>query len=194
MAKNDDSRISDLLQELFVQQDGLKKLLEALLHTGMKAEVDERLSAKHYERSSLRRGHRNGTKQRTLKTRVGELKVDVPQVRGCEPYHPSMFAKWQRSERALPEIVPGTIRVCKCCNNRRLRRPFVFAREPVVFAPAMRAKGSCCRAPFLMWFRARFMQGIAMAASLLMTIPVIVIFFLAQKHFIQGVTLTGMKQ
>jgi putative transposase len=25
----------------------------------------------------------------------------VPQVRGCEPYHPSMFNKWQRSERAL---------------------------------------------------------------------------------------------
>ena len=27
--------------------------------------------------------------------------MEVPQVRGCEPYHPSMFAKWQRSERAL---------------------------------------------------------------------------------------------
>ena len=25
----------------------------------------------------------------------------VPQVRGAEPYHPSMFARWQRSERAL---------------------------------------------------------------------------------------------
>jgi transposase-like protein len=32
---------------------------------------------------------------------VGELELQVPQVRACEPYHPSMFAKWQRSERAL---------------------------------------------------------------------------------------------
>ena len=32
-----------------------------------------------------------------------------------------------------------------------------------------------------------------MAGSLLMTVPVIVIFFFAQKYFIQGVTLTGMK-
>jgi len=32
---------------------------------------------------------------------VGELELSVPQVRGCEPYHPSMFARWQRSERAL---------------------------------------------------------------------------------------------
>ena len=34
---------------------------------------------------------------------------------------------------------------------------------------------------------------LTMAGSLLMTVPVIVIFFFAQKYFIQGVTLTGMK-
>jgi multiple sugar transport system permease protein len=34
---------------------------------------------------------------------------------------------------------------------------------------------------------------LTMAASLLMTLPVIVIFFFAQRYFIQGVTLTGMK-
>jgi multiple sugar transport system permease protein len=36
-------------------------------------------------------------------------------------------------------------------------------------------------------------MGLMMAGSLLMTMPVIVIFFFAQKYFIQGVTLTGMK-
>ncbi len=35
--------------------------------------------------------------------------------------------------------------------------------------------------------------ALTMAGSLLMTVPVIVIFFFAQKYFIQGVTLTGMK-
>ena len=35
--------------------------------------------------------------------------------------------------------------------------------------------------------------GMLMAASTLMTLPVIAVFFLAQKYFIQGVTLTGMK-
>ena len=35
--------------------------------------------------------------------------------------------------------------------------------------------------------------GLMMASSFLMTLPVIVIFFFAQKYFIQGVTLTGMK-
>jgi len=35
--------------------------------------------------------------------------------------------------------------------------------------------------------------GLLMAASTLVTLPVIAVFFLAQKYFIQGVTLTGMK-
>ncbi len=35
--------------------------------------------------------------------------------------------------------------------------------------------------------------GMMMAGSLLMTLPVVMIFFFAQKYFIQGVTLTGMK-
>ena len=36
-------------------------------------------------------------------------------------------------------------------------------------------------------------MAMMMAGSLLMTVPVIVIFFFAQKYFIQGITLTGMK-
>jgi multiple sugar transport system permease protein len=32
-----------------------------------------------------------------------------------------------------------------------------------------------------------------MAASILFTLPVLVIFFLAQKVFVEGVTLTGVK-
>ncbi|MDQ3197672.1 MAG: ABC transporter permease subunit [Verrucomicrobiota bacterium] len=36
-------------------------------------------------------------------------------------------------------------------------------------------------------------MGMVMAASLLMTLPVIVIFFFAQRYFLRGVTLTGMK-
>jgi ABC-type glycerol-3-phosphate transport system permease component len=35
--------------------------------------------------------------------------------------------------------------------------------------------------------------GMMMSSSFLMTLPVIIIFFFAQKYFIQGVTLTGMK-
>jgi ABC-type glycerol-3-phosphate transport system permease component len=35
--------------------------------------------------------------------------------------------------------------------------------------------------------------GMLMAAATVMTVPIIVLFFLAQRYFIQGITLTGMK-
>lgn len=98
--------ILDCLQGLFAEKDGLRRLVETVLGIGMREEVAAHLGAGLHERGEGRRGHRNGTKPRTLATRVGELELSVPQVRSargssCEPYHPSMFARWQRSERAL---------------------------------------------------------------------------------------------
>jgi transposase-like protein len=93
--------IGESLQEVFSRKDGLKQLLELVLNVAMREEVTSHLGVAPHERSADRQGHRNGAKPRTLKTRVGELTLSVPQVRGCEPYHPSMFNKWQRSERAL---------------------------------------------------------------------------------------------
>ena len=101
MANQDGDVLGRLLQEVFAQPEGAKRLLEHLLNQAMQAEVADHVKAGPHERSVSRRGYRNGFKPRRLNTRVGVLELDVPQVRACEPYHPSMFAKWQRSERAL---------------------------------------------------------------------------------------------
>jgi putative transposase len=93
--------LGELLAEAFQKKEGLKALLESVLHEAMRVESQAHVGALPHERSDDRKGYRNGTKPRTLKTRAGELELDVPQVRGCEPYHPSLFNKWQRSERAL---------------------------------------------------------------------------------------------
>jgi transposase-like protein len=101
MAHKDGEVLVRLLQEVFRAPDGAKRLLEHLLAQAMAAEVTAHVAAEPHQRTEERRGQRNGYKRRTLATRVGELELQVPQVRACEPYHPSMFAKWQRSERAL---------------------------------------------------------------------------------------------
>lgn len=102
MAQKQNDKILELAQEVFETRDGLKGFLELLLNQVMGEEVTAHVGADPHERkASGRRGYRNGTKPRTLKTRVGELNLSVPQTRNCEPYHPSMFARWQRSERAL---------------------------------------------------------------------------------------------
>jgi transposase-like protein len=93
--------IGALLAEAFQKKEGLKTLMQWLAQEAMRIESQAHVRAWPHERSEDRKGYRNGTKPRTLKTRVGQLELDVPQVRGCEPYHPSLFNKWQRSERAL---------------------------------------------------------------------------------------------
>lgn len=101
MARSNIGDLHGALSEVFKQQDGLKLFLQAVCQQLMSQEVHQQLGADLHERSEQRRGYRNGSKPRKLCTRVGELELEVPQVRGCEPYHPSLFNKWQRSERAL---------------------------------------------------------------------------------------------
>ncbi len=101
MSHEHSDTIAELVQELLQQKDGVKRLLEELLSAAMRAEVSEQLAAARHERNPRRQGWRHGVKPRKLKTRVGELQLRVPQVGHSEPCHPSMFARWQRSERAL---------------------------------------------------------------------------------------------
>ena len=101
MAVNDIGEIGLLVQEAFSSDQGLRRLLEAVVNSGMREEAATHLGASMHERSADRRGYRNGSKPRRFKTRAGELELEIPQVRDCEPYQPSMFARWERSERAL---------------------------------------------------------------------------------------------
>jgi putative transposase len=103
MAKASIDVSGELVQRLFQDPDRLREVLEVICQAAMAQEVADHVGAGLHERTGDRRGRRNGHKPRTLATRVGELALSVPQVRDCDrgPYHPSLFARWERSERAL---------------------------------------------------------------------------------------------
>ena len=103
MAKSSIDVSGELVQRLFQDPDRLREVLQVICQAAMAQEVAAHVGAGPHERTAGRRGHRNGSKPRTLSTRVGELSLSVPQVRDCDrgPYHPSLFARWERSERAL---------------------------------------------------------------------------------------------
>lgn len=101
MAAYPQSLVSQFKNQLSDNGDLLHTLAEVFLRALMEDEVQQHVGAARHERTSSRQGSRNGYKPRKLKTRVGELELSVPQVRGMEPYHPSVFARYQRSERAL---------------------------------------------------------------------------------------------
>ena len=79
----------------------MAEAMRLLLNHAMQAERSKALGAAPYERSSERKGHANGFKPKTLQTRLGELTVDVPQVRGELDFYPSALERGLRTERAL---------------------------------------------------------------------------------------------
>jgi putative transposase len=81
--------------------EGLAEGLRLLINEAMLQERSHALKAHPYQRTILRTGHANGFKDKTLTTRIGDLKLDVPQVRGELDWYPSALEKGRRSEQAL---------------------------------------------------------------------------------------------
>jgi putative transposase len=90
------------LTDLLIEQgfDYLPELIRILVNAAMQAERQKHLGVDPYERSPERQGYANGFKPKTLKTRLGEITFDVPQVRDGS-FYPDALEKGLRSERAL---------------------------------------------------------------------------------------------
>lgn len=88
----------ELLQEQGFE--GMREAIEILMNEAMKLERSEALGAGPYERSEQRKGYANGFKPKAVKTRLGELALDIPQTRGVE-FYPKSLERGCRSERAL---------------------------------------------------------------------------------------------
>lgn len=87
--------------------DALRQLVQELVQTSLQREFAQFLGADAYERSATRRGLRNGSRPRTLVTRVGTLELQVPRDR-ASLFEPAVFARYQRHEQALL----GTLAEC----------------------------------------------------------------------------------
>jgi len=89
---------------LIDQEDGLKKLLTWFLNLVMQLEAKEQIKAEPYQRVDSRKAHRNGYKERSLKTRVGELRLKKPQFREIS-FETKVFDRYSRVEKALINAV-----------------------------------------------------------------------------------------
>ena len=61
--------------------DSLPELIRVLINEAMRLEREQYLGARHYERSPERQGYANGYKPKMVKTRMGEVQFQIPQVR-----------------------------------------------------------------------------------------------------------------
>ncbi len=96
-----DTQFGELL-ELVTEKglDGISEPAAILLNLAMRLEREQYLQAGAYERSADRVDYANGFKSRSIKTRIGELSLQIPQVRNGG-FYPQSLEKGIRSERAL---------------------------------------------------------------------------------------------
>lgn len=87
-------------QNLFGEPGLLAGMLQIAVRNALEEELSRYLGAESYERNDKRRGWRNGTKPRTMKTGVGELRFEVPQTRDGG-FRTSLFERYQKSDKAL---------------------------------------------------------------------------------------------
>ncbi len=95
----------ELLEDYLIDQDdGLKKLLTWFFNLVMQLEAIQQSGAEPYERNETRTAQRNGYKERSLKTRVGELILKKPQFRD-RSFKSCVFDKYSRVELALTNAI-----------------------------------------------------------------------------------------
>ena len=80
--------------------EALPELIRMLINEAMRLEREQYLGARHYERTLDRQDYANGYKPKTVRTRMGEIQFQVPQVRQGH-FYPDALDKGLRSERAL---------------------------------------------------------------------------------------------
>jgi putative transposase len=103
MAHQADNSVIDVVVQL-LSENGLSHMADVmrlLLNEAMRIERSQVLEAAPYQRTEQRKGYANGFKPKTVNTRLGELALQVPQVRGEIDFYPSALERGVRSERAL---------------------------------------------------------------------------------------------
>ncbi|MBW6479826.1 MAG: IS256 family transposase [Bacteroidales bacterium] len=92
----------DMAMELLINNgfNGMADTIKILMDSAMKIERGRYLHADPYERTVQRHSYANGFKPKTIKTRVGEIQLAVPQTRDSK-FYPSSLERGLRSERAL---------------------------------------------------------------------------------------------
>ncbi len=92
---------AELLEQIAAQGfEVLPELIRIVVNAAMQAERQSYVNAAPYQHAPERQGHANGYKPKTVKTRLGEIPFEVPQVREGG-FYPQALEKGLRSERAL---------------------------------------------------------------------------------------------
>jgi len=101
MTQTNNTMIENLLKDLSQNSQPMSNIVSTLINAAMRIEQEKFLNVAPYERGENREGQRNGYKDKTVKSRIGDLDLKVPQVRNGKRFYPNSIEKGCRSERSL---------------------------------------------------------------------------------------------
>jgi transposase-like protein len=100
------SDVADLLDAIRAggDIDVIRKGVELVLQALIDAEATEVVGAERYERSDARTNWRNGSRERLLATKAGDVELKIPKLRHGS-FFPSILERRRRIDRALFAVV-----------------------------------------------------------------------------------------
>ncbi len=107
MTHRGENKAFDQVLEVLIENglEGMATAMEVIFNEAMKLERADFLRAEPHERTADRRGYANGYKDKSVRSRIGELGLRIPQVRDlADPqagFYPKSLEKGLRSEQAL---------------------------------------------------------------------------------------------
>ena len=102
MTRTEDRNVVAEVLELLIERgfEGMAQAIQILLNEAMKLEREEFFGACLHERTAERRGHANGYKPKKLRSRLGELGLEIH-----NPPGPASAGRWTTSF-PTPQMCP----------------------------------------------------------------------------------------
>jgi putative transposase len=108
MTHQEENPVVDHVMTLLIEHGpaAMASAFATIMNLAMQIERQQALKAESHQRTERRQGYANGFKSKTMRTRVGEVSLRIPQTRGYHddegrPFYPKSLERGVRSERAM---------------------------------------------------------------------------------------------
>ena len=108
MTHQEESAVLEAVTSIMIEHGpaAMASACSIIMNCAMQIEREQALKAESHQRTADRQGYANGFKPKTLRTRVGEVHLRIPQTRDYHddegrPFYPKSLDRGVRSERAM---------------------------------------------------------------------------------------------
>ena len=125
MTHQEESAVLEAVTAIMIEHGpaAMASACSIIMNCAMQIEREQALKAESHQRTADRQGYANGFKPKTIRTRVGEVPLRIPQTRSYHdedgrPFYPKSLERGVRSERAM--ILAVAEMYCRGVSTRKV--------------------------------------------------------------------------